>query len=1034
MKNIFLAFLFLILNSIFVFSQSVSLDYSSEKIPIKKSQYFKVKNRELGLEKGNSMHLVKSYTDKLGMSHDRYHQYFHDLRVVGGSYVLHSKNDLVKTANGIIYDTKNASVAYEKLSKDDAMAVAKIHYKTYLETTKKVNKNFNLDFEVEKISNCYIDKNYPKSTGNLLEAYEIILETTINEQLHKRAIYLDVSSGLEIFGLNKIIEHSVPASAESNFYGKVSFIHDSISPTEFYLRDNTRGNGIIIRNFKTNNVFSNDSPNWEFDNDAERSSIDVMFGTAKYYDLLKNKFSYNSIDNHGFLLAANVNRKLYNNATWGGLVANFGSGDCNGYFPFTSLDVVGHEFTHGLTKFHSNLDYNSESGALNESISDIFGKTLEYFTFPDKFTWIIGKTITKPFTSAIRSMSDPKMLNDPSYYKGTYWSSDEFDNYGVHTNSGVFNHWYYLLVEGKKGKNEKGISYDVKAIGIEKAFDVVFMLNTQYLTETSTYEDAYNLSIELCKSVYGEQSVELNSVSEAWKAVGVSKEAFDPSYAYPKVDFEAKLNGNGSSNFKLCEDQLSNVVFTYRNLSKQVIPKSTPIKAQIIAQYFTKIDENIINIVDTLIQENVVLKRPIGLDSIISFDFVYIPKYKAIFPGIIFDQFLSFKIGNENFSKSYNHSFQIIYNDIEPKDRFKISQTNIELENKCSEFSALQNLNYSIIPKVCENKTQEFLLEVSGDLKVEEITVEGIVKSDNTIFNLYNLHTKFYVQDFGKISSIVLKLYYEFEGKKYLVKSDSLYRFLAKKLEKDDLIDFTHELDYYQSQLDIKSCPNCELSIQDEKLRIYGNNIFTINDCLPLEEFYDLTTQAPVFSYYLSTIDICANTQNFIEPHLNFDMQLSSSFNSIKDEYTHAALIVDNGSLLSKNKITSTNFVLKNYDYPLSKSEESRIYFSIFTQAGSFFLDNLKIYDNASTATHDINKNELLVSNPVNNTIDFKFKNHNSKPVFISMYNLKGEEIYTNSFDEATFKIDCQDWIDGLYIYKINQGEMVLRGKVVVMH
>ena len=127
---------------------------------------------------------------------------------------------------------------------------------------------------------------------------------------------------------------------------------------------------------------------------------------------------------------------------WTGSFAAYGKGDGLKFNPWVSLDIVGHEVSHGVTQSSAGLIYQNESGALNESFSDIFGEMIENYT-DDPNDWLMGDDRTDGF---IRSMSNPKDKSDPDTYKGTNWKTTSGDNWGVHTNSGVQNYWFFLLV------------------------------------------------------------------------------------------------------------------------------------------------------------------------------------------------------------------------------------------------------------------------------------------------------------------------------------------------------------------------------------------------------------------------------------------------------------------------------------------------------------------------------------------------------------------------------------------------------------
>ena len=147
----------------------------------------------------------------------------------------------------------------------------------------------------------------------------------------------------------------------------------------------------------------------------------------------------------------------------------FGDGSNNN--PLVELDVVGHELTHGVTQYEAGLQYYNESGALNESFSDIFGKAIEFDPFGDTATWQVAKHYR---AGGLRDLSNPNLKNQPDTYAGDMWYTGYDDSGGVHTNSGVQNFWFYLLCEGGSGVNDHEVSYSVNAIGMDAAAKIAY--------------------------------------------------------------------------------------------------------------------------------------------------------------------------------------------------------------------------------------------------------------------------------------------------------------------------------------------------------------------------------------------------------------------------------------------------------------------------------------------------------------------------------------------------------------------------------
>ncbi len=192
-----------------------------------------------------------------------------------------------------------------------------------------------------------------------------------------------------------------------------------------------------------------------------------------------------------------------------------------------ALDVIAHEFAHLVIRETSNLTYIGESGALNESFSDIMGVTVEHWVEGPSADWLLMEDgSTNPMV--IRSLQAPKQygyhydtsgnvhLGQPDTYKGLFW-----DNGGaVHVNSGPANHWFYLLSAGGSGINDHGASYQVSGIGVFTAADIVFKAWTNYMVSASGYYDAAQATLTAQQVLYGSCFYQ-EQIWNAWHAVGL---------------------------------------------------------------------------------------------------------------------------------------------------------------------------------------------------------------------------------------------------------------------------------------------------------------------------------------------------------------------------------------------------------------------------------------------------------------------------------------------------------------------------------
>jgi len=299
---------------------------------------------------------------------------------------------------------------------------------------------------------------------------------------------------------------------------------------KYRLRETSRGEGIATINAENAMGFSNYvdfvQDTFPIMSEDMRAGVGIHWASEMTYDYFQETFGRNSYDNDGGAIISYADWKEgneQNNAFWAGAFAAYGAGDGELRGSWGAIDVVGHEISHGITDHSANLIYQGESGALNESFSDIFGAAVEFYAEGrDKGDWLTGEDVFKDF-GALRSMLNPKARFDPDTYLGEYWynTANTNDNGGVHTNSGVQNHWFYLLTEGGSGENDDGVSYQVTGIGLDDASAIAYRNLIHYLLPDSRYMDAATYSIQAAEDLFGEDSQQVLSTRSAWEAVGI---------------------------------------------------------------------------------------------------------------------------------------------------------------------------------------------------------------------------------------------------------------------------------------------------------------------------------------------------------------------------------------------------------------------------------------------------------------------------------------------------------------------------------
>ena len=206
-----------------------------------------------------------------------------------------------------------------------------------------------------------------------------------------------------------------------------------------------------------------------------------------------------------------------------GLPPGFTLGGQSWTYTSGALDIVGHELSHGVTAFTSNLIYRNESGALNEAFSDIMGTSIEFFFQPPgsgdlKADYLIGEDVIKP--GGLRSMENPSVFGDPDHYSRRFLGTA--DNGGVHRNSGIANHAFYLSIEGGTNRTSGLAVQGVGSSNREQIEKVFYRAFTQLLPSNATFSVARAATIQAARDLYGVNSAAERALTQAWTAVGVN--------------------------------------------------------------------------------------------------------------------------------------------------------------------------------------------------------------------------------------------------------------------------------------------------------------------------------------------------------------------------------------------------------------------------------------------------------------------------------------------------------------------------------
>ncbi|MEI6644612.1 MAG: M4 family metallopeptidase [bacterium] len=481
----------------------------------------------------------KTSSDQLGHRHVRMGQHYKGLRVVGGELIVHfdAKGSAYEVNGEYIKDIRVSPTA--KLKEEDALRLAKADLEARgnppqtvvkvpeLVVYARMNLEPRLAYELAlkfpgtgiKLPGYWLYW-VDATDGTIINAYNDIKQLTPNA----------VGTATPITGQIMTRETRVTGDDGSRTVGGwtdasgMFFLHN---PTNHWQLFNTGGGG-----FYTDALSYAYRPttNWANSDPAEMS-IAANVNTVQLY--FRQIMGRNSWDNKGTMIPVNVHYGVnYVNGFWDGSTISIGDGDNVTATCLGTLDIMGHELSHGVTQATANLVYQNESGALNESFSDIFGTCIEFFGQPDGSSlypqaspgmadWLCGEDAWLRST-ALRDLRDPKNVTtvgagnqQPSRYQGDFWGYGADDNGGVHQNSGPHNFFFYLLSQGGIGTNEL-YTYNFTGIGINNAEQLAYRVLSAYCTENTDYKAIRILWLNAAMDMNPDW---IGPVIQAWGAV-----------------------------------------------------------------------------------------------------------------------------------------------------------------------------------------------------------------------------------------------------------------------------------------------------------------------------------------------------------------------------------------------------------------------------------------------------------------------------------------------------------------------------------
>jgi thermolysin len=469
-----------------------------------------------------------------GRTHERLDQYHDGVRVFGGELVRQAQGGQAVSVFGDLYAGIGLDVEPTLSGEDAAGVVAGL-------TRVTVGPELAPELVV-----------LPRDEGGYVLAYRLRVLTADDLSVY----FIDAGTGdvaLQYSDLQTTVGtgtgvHQDTKKVSTTARSGTHLAIDLMRPPAIYTYD-MKGNLARTQLYLNGLVTLNESDvAADADNDwSDGAAVDAHAYAGWTYDYLFKRFNRRGLDNRDLTMTSLVHpvrredyasappavRNLYYlNAFYAGrgimvygegLPAGVVAGGRQWNYFSGAIDVVAHELAHGVTDYSSDLIYRNESGALNEAFSDIIGASVEFFFQQAgsgylKADYLLGEDLTSP-SVPFRSMSDPQAYGDPDHYSKRYTGTA--DNGGVHHNSGIANHAFYLAIEGGTNRTSGLPVQGVGAANRDKIEKVIYRGFTQLLPANATFSMARAATLQAARDLYGAGSDVERAMEQAWTAVGV---------------------------------------------------------------------------------------------------------------------------------------------------------------------------------------------------------------------------------------------------------------------------------------------------------------------------------------------------------------------------------------------------------------------------------------------------------------------------------------------------------------------------------
>ncbi|WP_371673522.1 M4 family metallopeptidase [Streptomyces sp. NBC_00289] len=484
--------------------------------------------RTLGLGAKEKLVVKDVVKDNDGTVHTRYERTYAGLPVLGGDLVVHTPP--ASRASGTVSTTFNGKRTVK-------VASTTATYSKSAAQTKALKAARALDAEQPAADSAR--KVIWAGSGTPKLAWETVVSGFQDDGTpSKLHVVTDAVTGAKL----SQFEGVQTGTGNSQYSGTVT-IGTTLSGSTYQLNDTTRGThktySLSNGTSGTGTLMTDADDTWGTGSgsNTQTAGVDAHYGAQVTWDFYKNTFGRSGIKNDGVAAYSRVHYSTaYVNAFWDDdcFCMTYGDGTSSTH-ALTSLDVAGHEMSHGVTSNTAGLNYTGESGGLNEATSDIFGTGVEFYAnnSSDVGDYLIGEKIDiNGDGTPLRYMDEPDKDGGSadSWYSGV-------GNLDVHYSSGPANHMFYLLSEGSGSKTINGVTYNsptsdgvaVAGIGRAAALQIWYKALTTYMTSSTNYAGARTAALNAAAALYGTSSSQYAGVGNAFAGINVGSHITVPS-------------------------------------------------------------------------------------------------------------------------------------------------------------------------------------------------------------------------------------------------------------------------------------------------------------------------------------------------------------------------------------------------------------------------------------------------------------------------------------------------------------------------